>query len=227
MTMDDSMKRSRGLLTITALLGVGLCGIVVRSVYTSAEAPTESGLAPAKQPASGAAASESAELAEMRREIAQLRRQVWTQEQRQAAAGPGKAEAQDPAAAKDPRTDPEARAEQERKYREYMAGVDAAFRKETTDPRWSSATSSAVQTALIADNDLRPLARGVECRSHTCRVEIADDGSGKLGKILPMFAQQVGQELPSVVANRVEDAGGAATMVLYMFRRDEMPAMAP
>jgi len=220
------MKRSHGFLTITVLLGVGLCGVVYRAVRTSAETPDENGLAATKQPVGGAATQESAELAELRREMAQLRRQVLTQGQRLAAGDPAKAEAQDPAAAKDPRTDPQARAEQERKYRDYMAGVDAAFRKETTDPRWSSATSSVVQTALIADNDLRPLARGVECRSHTCRVEIADDGSGKLGKIIPIFAQQVGQELPSLVANRVEDAGGAATMILYLSRRDETQAMA-
>lgn len=221
------MKRSHGLLTITALLGVGLCGVVYRSVRTGAEAPAGSSLAPAKQPVGGATTPESTELAEMRREMAQLRRQVWAQEQRLAAADPAMANAQDSAAAKDPRTDPEARAEQERRYREFMASVDAAFRKETTDPRWSSATSSVVQTALIADNDLRPLARGVECRSHTCRVEIADDGSGKLGKILPVFAQQVGQDLPSVITHRVEDAGGVATMVLYMSRRDTTQAMTP
>jgi len=223
------MKRSHGLLTITALLGVGLCGVVYRSVATGAGAPAESGLGSAKQPVGGATTPESAELAGLRREMAQLKRQVWAQGQMLAAADPARAkpEAQDSAAAKDPRIDPEARAEQERKYREYMAGVDAAFRKETTDPRWSSATSSAVQTALIADNDLHPLARGVECRSHTCRVEIADDGSGKLGKLLPVFAQQVGQELPSVVTSRVEDAGGAATMVLYMSRRDATQAMTP
>jgi len=108
-----------------------------------------------------------------------------------------------------------------------MAGIGDAFRNEATDPRWSSSTSSVVQAALVADNDLRSLARGVECRSRTCRVEIADDGSVKLGKILPMFAQQVGRELPSVAAERVEDAGGAATMVLYMSRRGETAASAP
>ena len=123
--------------------------------------------------------------------------------------------------------DPEARAEVERKYQAYIAGVDAAFRQEATEPRWSSAASAAVHKVIAGDDDLRPLARGVECRSHTCRVEIADDGSGKLGKLLPMFAQQVGQELPSVLANRVENAGDTATVVLYMSRRNATQAMTP
>ncbi|TMQ11565.1 MAG: hypothetical protein E6J91_22515 [Deltaproteobacteria bacterium] len=216
------MKRSHGLFTITILLGVGLCGIMYRCVRTGAESSAGSGLAPAKQPDGGATTPELADLAEMRREMVQLRRQLWAQGQRLAAVDPVKA--QDSAAARDPRTDPEGRAEQERRSREFIASVDAAFRKETTDPGWSSATSSVVQTALSVDSDLRPLARGVECRSHTCRVEIADDSSGKLGKILPVFVQQVGQDLPSVITTRVAGAGGA-TLVLYMSRRDTPQAM--
>lgn len=220
------MKRSHGLLAIAALLIVGLCGIVYRSVYRGGEAPAEK-TSSSKQSAGGAATAGSVELAELRQELAQLRRQVWTQGQRLAPADPAQATSQGPTAAKDPSTDPEVRAEQERKYKEYMAGVDAAFRKEVTDPAWSSTTSSVVQTALVADNDLRPLARSVECRARTCRVEIADDGSGKLGKIIPMFAQEVGPRLPSVTADRVEDASGAATMVLYMTRPEEPPVTAP
>ena len=211
------MKRLLAFLTVTVLLGIGLYSTVYRSVHTGTEAPTDRDGASAKR---SPATPESAELAELRQELTQLKRQMWTQGQGVSATDPAKADAHDPAGAKDPRTDPEARAEQERKYREYMASVDAAFRNEATDPRWSSATSSVVQTALTADSDLRPLARGVECRSRTCRVEIADDGSGKLGKLLPMLAQKVGRELPSVTADRVQEAGGAVTMVLYMSRRE-------
>jgi len=67
----------------------------------------------------------------------------------------------------------------------------------------------------------------VECRSRTCRLELADDGSGKLGKILPVFAQQVGRELPSIAYDRIVDASGTATMVLYMARQDDALARAP
>jgi hypothetical protein len=77
-----------------------------------------------------------------------------------------------------------------------------------------------VQTALASSREIRTLGRGVECRSHTCRVEIADDGGGRLGKILPMFAQQISKELPNLAANRLQNAGGA-TMVLYLSRNDD------
>jgi hypothetical protein len=104
-----------------------------------------------------------------------------------------------------------------------MAGVDAAFRAESTDP-WSSTASSIVRTALAVDGDLRPLARNVECRSRTCRVEIADDSPGKLGVLLPMFAQRVGEQLPSVLVDRIASPTGAATIVLYLSRNSETPA---
>lgn len=132
-------------------------------------------------------------------------------------------DAQDPAG-KDPRADPEARAEQQRKWREYMAGIDAGFRKEVTDPGWSSTTSTMVRSVLAASNELGPLARDLECRSRTCRVEIADDGSGASGKLIPKFAQQVGRELPHMVAERVEDPRGGTMMVLYMSRLDDAQA---
>ena len=220
------MKRSHGFLILTALLSIGVSGVVYRSVHSGTETPAEHGSASTRPPAGGAAIPESAELAELRQELVQLRHQVWAQGQGPAAPAPAQADA-DPAAAKDPRTDPETRAEHERQYREYLAGIDAAFHKEAPDPQWSSAAASVVSAALVADDDLRPLARGVECRSRTCRVEIADDGSGKLGKILPMFAQQVSESLPSATAGRIEDANGGVTMVLYMSRREETPAMAP
>ena len=209
------MKRSRTFLAVAILFSIGLCCVVYRSVRTSAEA------AGARRSAGEAAAAGSAELGELRQELFELRHQVLSHEQ--------KLRVGDPAAFAPTQTEPpspEARAEDERRYREFVAGIEAKFRDELRDPQWSAATAAAVQTALASDSDLRPLARGVECRSQTCRVEIADDGSGKLGKLLPLFAQQVGQSLPSMTADRVEDASGAATMVLYMSRSIE-PAPAP
>jgi len=122
------------------------------------------------------------------------------------------------------RAELDTRAEHERAYRAYMAGVDAAFRAEPIDPAWSSAASSLVRTALSGDSDLRRLLRNVECHSRTCRVELADDGPGKLGVLLPMFAQQVGDQLPSVVADRIANPAGVATIVLYMSRNSETQA---
>jgi len=208
------MKRSTGFVAVSLLLGITLFG-VYRAVRTSAASPTEGGAPPATQ-ATGTN-PEAADIAALRSQVAQLSRLVRAQGQSLASAPPAKADDPD---AKDPRSDPEARAAAQRAYHDYIAGIEAAFRKEARDPRWSSATSAAVQTALVTDDELRRLTRGVDCRSRTCRVEIADDGSGSLGKLLPMFAQHVGKELPSVAFDRVEDPSGATTMVLYMTRPD-------
>jgi len=209
------MKRSRRFLAVAVLLGIGLCGVVYRSMRTSTEAPADPAAAGARRSASEAAVAGSAELAELRQELSQLRHQVLSHEQKLRAdpAAPAPAQA-------DPRS-PEARAEQERRRRDFVAGVEAKFRDEPRDPQWSTATAAAVRASLASDSDLRPLARGVDCRSQTCRVELADDGSGKLNKLLPVFVMQVGQSLPSMTADRGVDESGAATMVLYLSRQIE------
>ncbi|HEY0481441.1 MAG TPA: hypothetical protein VGD37_28190 [Kofleriaceae bacterium] len=200
------------------VLAIGLCVVVYWSVRTAVGIPTADS-SPARR------ADDPA--------------QPFRAAARQPAPAPPRAQGQRPPGVdsagsapqepviRDPRNDPEARAEGQRKYRAYIAGVEAAFRKEATDPRWSSATSGVVQAALASDDELRPLARGVECRARTCRVEIAEDTSGRLGKLLPVFAQQVAQELPVAVVDRVQDPGGGTKMILYMSRRDDAQAMTP
>ena len=225
------MKGSHRFFMLMAL-GGSSCGLVYLRARTAISEPATEH--PVEQLVAGAVTPEARELAELQREMARLRVQVWNQGQR-LTADPAKVVAYDPATtqvpdpspAQDPRINPEARAEQERQYHEYMAGVEGAFRNEVRDLQWSSATSSVVRAAITGDDDLRTLARDMECRSHTCRVEIVDDGSGKLDKVLPAFTQQVGQDLPSLAADHVEDAGGGKIIVLYMSRGDNAQATAP
>jgi len=207
------MKRSRSFLAVAAVLVVGLCIAVYRAVQVNAEPVTSAAAAPHPVVAGGA---ESPEVGELRQELFRLRHQVASQEMRLTTADPGKAQAAPPD------TGPEARAEAERKRKDYVAGLDAAFRKEVRDPQWSDATTSTVQSALAADEQLRVAGRGVECRSQTCRVEIADNGS--LGKALPLFVHHVGPVLPTMTADRVVDGNGSATMVLYLSRNTTFPA---
>ena len=207
------MTRSRRFLAVVAVIALGLCVALYRAVRVSAEPSTAPAAA---RPPAAAPAGESAQVSELRQEMFRLRHEVASHEMRLAA---------DPANARvAPDNGPEARAEAERKRKEYVAGIDAGFRKEARDPQWSATTTSTIQTALAADDGLRTSTRGVECRSQTCRVEIADDGSGKLGKALPMFVHTVGQALPTTTADRVVDASGGATLVFYMSRNTAFPA---
>jgi hypothetical protein len=102
--------------------------------------------------------------------------------------------------------------------RDDLARIEAGFRDEATDPRWAPAMSSAIQAALISAGGLRPLAHGVECRARSCRIVIAEDGSGGVDDLVARVARQVGGDLPSAITGRVDHGRGAATVVLYLSR---------
>lgn len=206
------MKYSRGLLAIIALLGFGLCVMVYRSGRATEAPPTPddraAGVSPSGAPA---AASGAAELAVLRQEVAQLRQLVKTQ-------------GQTPEAPAQTRTEPvdpelkvlETQAEQERRHREYVQGVAASFRKESVDPAWSSSKTSVIQAALASKPELRQLVRSVECRAQTCRVEFADEVSGRPSNAVQSFVAGLGTELPTAIAERVEQAGRPGSTVLYV-----------
>jgi hypothetical protein len=161
------------------------------------------------------------EMTALREEVARLRAEVtavqrWIHAQRRVATGvePGKAE--DPA--KDPRTDLVARAEAERERQKQMEVVETSFRQEPADPRWSFEAEGAIQEALASDEIVQNTLLGLECRSHTCRVELADDDTGELAQVMPLFLEQLAQTLPSVTANYVDDGNRGKIMILYMSR---------
>jgi len=57
-----------------------------------------------------------------------------------------------------------------------MEVFEATFRREPADSRWASEAAVAVQEALASDEIVQNLLLDIECRSYTCRVEMADDG---------------------------------------------------
>lgn len=194
------MKYSRGFLAITAVLVLGVCLVVVRSGRATEPPPSHDDRAAAASPPS---APGPAELAALRQEVAQLRQAVKNQ-------------APAPAPAEPTRTGPpdpeikalETQAEQERRHRDYVQGVAASYRNEPVDPAWSSAKLSVIQAALASKPELRSLVRGMECRSQTCRVEFADDASGRPSNALQTFTLGLGTELPGAIIERVEADGG-------------------
>lgn len=122
-----------------------------------------------------------------------------------------------PAPARDASSEAEmVRAADAEQRRVYMEGVAQAFGNEKVDASWSSHMSSRVNGALEGDESLRAVAHTVECRDRTCRVELADDGSGSLSRRLPMIALGVADVLPNIAAERVDRGDGRSAMVLYM-----------
>jgi hypothetical protein len=116
----------------------------------------------------------------------------------------------------DPRADAAVLAEAERQFDEHTAAVAATFSDEPRDPAFALATSDSLRVALDSDELAKMPVQTIDCRTKTCRVEIGDDGSGVVPQVLPMLMVRMADSLPNVIAQRVEQPNGRATMVLYM-----------
>jgi hypothetical protein len=114
--------------------------------------------------------------------------------------------------------DPGVRAEAARERHAEIEAVDAAFRKQAIDPTWSANTASTIREVLNSEEVGEMQANNIDCRSDSCRVELHDDGSGRLGKSLPIFALQMAGQIPSITADTIAQADGSSTIVLYMSR---------
>ena len=154
------------------------------------------------------------EVASLRAGISSLRRQI-PQQAESASANP----ANQPGA--DIRSDALARAEAVRERQTRMEAIDAAFRQQATDPTWSANTAASIRNALSSDEIGGIQADNIDCRSDSCRVELRDDGSGRLSKSMPMLAQQLAGTMPNITANNIAQPNGDSTLVLYLSRQVE------
>jgi hypothetical protein len=107
------------------------------------------------------------------------------------------------------------RAEEERNRQAHIASLEASFWQEPGDPKWSDKASAAVLEALETGDTDTIEVRGLECRSHTCRVELANDTPQALNG-LPIFFLRLAETLPDTVASQVDNVDGTRSTVLYM-----------
>lgn len=115
----------------------------------------------------------------------------------------------------------------EQRHDAYVAGLQASFRLEKVDPRWSTNATSRLWDAINQADAMRGAARNVECRASTCRIEIADDGSGRINKSLPLWSQQLVDVLPRMVGQTVVNQNGQTETVLYLMGPDPASSPAP
>jgi hypothetical protein len=125
----------------------------------------------------------------------------------------------------DPRKNEMAREEETRAIQARIASIDASFRKEVVDPRWSANTSSRIQSVLNSDEIGHMQADSIDCRSDSCRVELHDD-SGQLNKNMRFVGQQLVGTLPNITGNSVVRPDGGVSMVLYLSRQPQGAALA-
>jgi hypothetical protein len=121
--------------------------------------------------------------------------------------------------APDARSDSSAREEEAAEMRQaQIERIDAGFRGQTVDQSWSANTASAVREALNSAEVGGLQAENIDCRSSSCRVELHDDGTGRLSKSLPIVALQLAGSMPTVTAETIPQADGTSNVVLYMSR---------
>ena len=108
------------------------------------------------------------------------------------------------------------RAADAQRRHEYMASVEQAFSNEKIDPTWASRASARVGSTFEGDEMLRNIAHTVECRQATCRVQLDDDGSGRLSGRMPFLTLGLADVLPQVSAEHLDQPNGRGAMVLYM-----------
>lgn len=110
----------------------------------------------------------------------------------------------------------EMRAAEAEHHRDFMAGVAQRFAEEKIDGAWANRAASRIDTRFSEDNALRGMAHNVECRERTCRLEIEDDGSGRLPQSVPRLALGLVDVLPTFSAEQVERGDGRHSLVLYL-----------
>jgi hypothetical protein len=111
------------------------------------------------------------------------------------------------------------REEEARQFQARIASIDASFRREVVDQRWSANTSSRVQSVLSSDKMGHMQADSIDCRSESCRVELHDNGSGQLNKNMPMIAAELAGTLSNITASSATRPDGRVSMVLYLSRQ--------
>ena len=114
------------------------------------------------------------------------------------------------------RDDAETLAENEAIRHQHMEAVETEFQQELPDQDWADDVQNHLHATFATDEIVQSALLSAECRSHTCRVELAHDETGQLDKMLPMIVQQLGEKLPSVTANYIYDGDELQSIILYM-----------
>lgn len=178
--------------------------------------------APAWNPAEDAA---NPAIADLQRRVAQLDAETAALRQRLsalavAAAQPAAAgQPAAPAATRPSRRDaPPPASETQAADRALAESREAAFRTEALDASWSTTTVSKLQQALGAADAGALTVRSLECRSRSCRVEIAAADAQQFDAFMPGFANRIAATLGSIAASPVDGADGTQAMLLFLSR---------
>jgi len=159
------------------------------------------------------------ELQNLKLELARLRGDVGAVQAEAALARLAKSE---PSAAPPlPTATPPSREEQEVSWRAHTAEVNQAFEREPANPGWAAAMQTKIASAVAAVAQIAPnLAKNVECRSRTCKVELNDAARVPRERALSRLVHELGSELPNVTFGHEGDLSDPKVSCLYFSLAD-------
>jgi hypothetical protein len=115
-----------------------------------------------------------------------------------------------------PSSESKARAREE--HEERIADVEAAFRNEGHDPRWSAPTEADIREAVSGANLTQGALQGIQCRSATCRVELTVQDPAAFSREMPNLIGRLPERLHGSAMDFVDNPRGGHTGILYLFR---------
>lgn len=120
-------------------------------------------------------------------------------------------------------------AEQEQRFVNYMTEFDQRFRDEPRDHTWADATADEIRRVLASGAVSPGIVTDVDCRSRTCKLELADADRGVLGKTIDGLVQEFAATLPNARVAHDGDLERPKPTALYFTREspeDSVPAVA-
>jgi hypothetical protein len=111
------------------------------------------------------------------------------------------------------RNSPE-RAAWEAERQAMLAETESKFLAEPRDSGWSPGVTTSIREAANRHAGVNNVLRTLDCRSKSCRLEVADEEATALD--VSRFLVDCGAIFPKVVANRITSPDGKASYVYYM-----------
>jgi hypothetical protein len=120
---------------------------------------------------------------------------------------------------KPPSTDDAIQAEEEKYFAKQGEALSADFRQQSIAPGWSTETVALVKAGLASDKISETSIISLECRTRTCRLELANTRKNKVPDFMA-FPQYIAGELSNILISQPESTDGAT--VFYLSKEELM-----
>jgi hypothetical protein len=199
-------------------LGIPVAALVAWLAFGKARAPGAPGVRSDKAPIGSAApGAQSEDVNRLEGRITFLQSELASLQEQLARRTPGDTTSTPKASG--PTAAPSSTISEKDRLREALAQREADFEAEARDHRWARDTTSAFQDAVTQGPALRAALKSIDCRTTTCRVEMAVDRTPAFQKQLDDLTDKLGPILPSMSYQRVSQPDGTTTTVYFWYKQ--------